>query len=348
MSKEFRELLKIIGSGTHTHKNLSRTQAYQALEMMLTGMATPAQIGGFLIAHRIKRPTGAELAGMLDVYHQLGAMLPIIDEYSEVVVLGIPYDGRSRTAPISPMVALILTAVGIPVIMHGGDKMPTKYGLHLAKIWQFLGIDVTRLSLDQVIDSFKSSKFGFLYLPLHFPLAHQLVKYREEIGKRPPLATLELIWQPYEGKTHLMAGYVHPPTENIIRECLNLVGRNKFTLIKGLEGSPDLKLSHTNIIAIEHQQSSLGFQYLKLNARDYGYVSHDPILENEEDYLRQLKSAIAGKLTDLTVSSIWNGGFYLWRCGVTSSLEQGLEMAESLIFQGELAKQLNLIKSSLT
>ena len=75
MSNVFRELLKKVGSGNHTGENLTRAQAATATKMMLLGEATPAQIGAFLIAHRIRRPTGEELAGMLDAYDELGPKL---------------------------------------------------------------------------------------------------------------------------------------------------------------------------------------------------------------------------------------------------------------------------------
>ena len=68
MSKAFRDLLRKIGSGPHTGENLSRAEAATAMRLMLQQEATPAQIGAFMIAHRIRRPTGAELAGMLDAY----------------------------------------------------------------------------------------------------------------------------------------------------------------------------------------------------------------------------------------------------------------------------------------
>src|SRR4028118_526734 len=137
MSDAFRELLKKVGSGSHTSKDLTRQEAADAMRMMLLAEATPAQIGAFLISHRIKRPTGEELAGMLDAYDQLGLRLqPLSSTNSQVIVLGIPYDGRSRTAPVSPITALILTTVGQPVVMHGGDIMPTKYGIPLIDIWQ--------------------------------------------------------------------------------------------------------------------------------------------------------------------------------------------------------------------
>jgi anthranilate phosphoribosyltransferase len=341
MSREFRELLKKVGSGAHTHKDLTRLQADSALEMMLTGKATPAQIGAFLIAHRIKRPTGEELAGMLDCYTRLGVMLPPLSSTSyPLTIFGIPYDGRTRFAPISPLTALILSSIDRPVLMHGGTKMPTKYGLTLAEIWTSLGIDFTQSSLTDVERFLNDTHFGFLYLPQHFPLAHKLVKYREEIGKRPPLATLELIWQPYEGHSHLIAGYVHPPTEKMIRTALELRGVKKFTLIKGLEGSPDLKLEQTNIIVVDSVDSIEGFKYLKVNPLLYGLKGKDPILSDSQTYFSELRKTIEGENTSLTMSAILNGGFYLWRCGVTSSIEEGLTLAESFIKEGKLQTQL--------
>lgn len=348
MSSEFRELLKKIGSGTHTHKNLTRQQASIALDMMLTGKATPAQIGAFLLAHRIKRPTGEELAGMLDTYTQRGVKLTSIDDKKEVVIMGIPYDGRSRTAPISPITSLILSIMGVPVLMHGGRRMPTKYGLNLAEIWTNLGLNVTNTSLDQVQFSLAQKNFGFLYLPTHFPLADNFVAYREEIGKRPPVATLELIWQPYQGKSHIMAGYVHPPTEKMIREALSLTGVKKFTLIKGLEGSGDLKLEQTNIIAIDDETSDTGFRYLKLNPLEYDLKGDDYPLISDNDYFEQLHKTLKGENTPLTLSGIWNGGFYLWRCGVVDTMEMGLRKAEELINHGELYNYLNTFNYNQT
>ena len=127
MSQEFRELLKRVGSGTHTSKNLTRTEAAAATKMMLLQEATPAQIGAFAIAHRIKRPTPEELAGILDAFEGLGSKLSIDSSHThKPVVMGNPYDGRSRTVPVTIITALILAAAEIPVVMHGGDCMPTQ------------------------------------------------------------------------------------------------------------------------------------------------------------------------------------------------------------------------------
>jgi anthranilate phosphoribosyltransferase len=252
MSNAFRDLLRKVGSGVHTGENLNRAEAAAATRMMLLEEATPAQIGAFLIAHRIKRPTGEELAGMLDAYDELGPLLQPISSRSPVVVLGIPYDGRSRTAPISPLTALLLTTAGQPVVMHGSNRMPTKYGVPLVDIWQGLGVDWTNLSLAQTQQVFEATKLGFIYLPQHFPQAQKLFDYRDQIGKRPPFATMELIWCPYSGAAHIISGFVHPPTEIMFQVALAMRGISNFTTVKGLEGSCDLPRDRTAIIGCPH------------------------------------------------------------------------------------------------
>lgn len=338
MSEEFRELLKKVGSGKHTHKDLTREEAAIATKMMLLQEATPAQIGAFMISHRIKRPTPVELAGMLDAYDGLGPQLQLLpNNEKKVVVFGIPYDGRSRTAPVNVITALILAVFGVPAIMHGGDCMPTKYGVPLIDIWRGLGLDFSQLSLAKAGELLEKTGFGFFYIPNHFKLANDLVTYREQIGKRPPAATVELVWSPYpESQIHLMAGYVHPPTEARFRETFNLRGITDFTLVKGLEGSCDLHRSHTNIIAINNPKVPEGFEYLKIDPRDYGFAGKDVGLESTPRLVSALEEVLEGKPSELRQSAIWNGGFCLWRFGVCGDISEGLVKAEEAIATGKV------------
>jgi anthranilate phosphoribosyltransferase len=346
MSDEFRELLKKVGSGQHTHKDLTRSEASTAMAMMLKKEATPAQIGAFMIAHRIKRPTGMELAGMLDGYDKLSTK--ISDSFSfkhRVRVFGIPYDGRSRTSPISPITALILATLAIPVIMHGGGRMPTKYGLPLLEIWQGLGIDFQTLSLPKIEQIFAQTGFTFFYTPKHFPLTQDLVRYRDEIGKRPPLSTVELVWSPYQGEAHLISGYVHPPTEKMIEDAFREKGHKFYTLVKGLEGSIDLRLAQTTIVAVNSSDNSPQVKYLKINPYDYNFFSKDNPLESTEIYLSQIQSVLKGEASSLMSAAIWNGGFYLWHCGICADLETGLTTAENLLKTKQVQDKFRQIKS---
>lgn len=338
MQNLFRELLKKVGSGAHTGKDLTRPEAEAATRMILLKEATPAQIGAFMIAHRIKRPTAEELAGMLDAYDGL---IPTLETSHPITVFGTPYDGRDRTAPVTPITALILAAAGVPTVMHGGDTMATKYGIPLIQIWQGLGVDFASLSLWQTEQLLGKTGMGFFYLPRHFPPFKDLVAYRDEIGKRPPFATIELIWSPCRNNVHFVSGFVHPPTEDRFRETFALRGVTEYTTIKGLEGSCDLPPSRTAIIGIKNEESS--FERLLLRPRDYGFEGKDVPLESPDQLIAQIKAVIQGKASDLMQTAIYNGGFYLWRFGVCADLGAGFGRAEEMLIGGAVEEKLGEI-----
>jgi anthranilate phosphoribosyltransferase len=338
--EEFRELVKKIGSGPHTGKSLTRAEANLAMKKMLLAEATPAQIGAFLIAHRIRRPTGAEMAGMLDCWQEFGPRLQAVSD-QPARIFGIPYDGRSRTAPLGLFTGLLLSAAGAPVILHGGDRMPTKYGIPLIELWQQLGVNWTSIDLPQVQQVFATTGMAFLYTPRHFPLAHGLVTYREQIGKRPPLATLELLWSPYAGASHLIFGYVHPPTETTALAAIGMGNFNTIvTTVKGLEGSCDLPHDRTVIVGTGHQGE---FERILLHRQEYGISNSNPTLTNSTP--TDLQNLIAGQPSPLAESAIWNGGFYLWHCGLAADMSAGMALTQELISNGQLHRQLQKLQA---
>ncbi len=348
MSNAFRDLLRKVGSGVHTGENLSRAEAKAATRMILLQEATPAQIGAFLISHRIKRPTGEELAGMLDAYDELGPRLQPIDSPSPVIVLGVPYDGRERTAPVTPLTALVLVAAGQSVVMHGSDRMPTKYGIPLVDIWQGLGVDWTQLSLAQVQQLLETTGMGFVYLPQHFPQAQAIFDYRDQIGKRPPFATMELIWCPYAGDAHIISGFVHPPTEIMFQVAFAMRGTHRFTTVKGLEGSCDLPRDRTAIIGISSPDISQAtliapIQRLHLVPRDYGFITKNVPLASTSQLIEDMQSVLQGNPSELMQTVLWNGGFCLWRAGVCPDLLAGIAKTEALLTNGQVAQKLQAI-----
>ncbi|MEM9214615.1 MAG: anthranilate phosphoribosyltransferase family protein [Cyanobacteria bacterium P01_F01_bin.150] len=357
MSDEFRDLLRKVGSGKHTSKVLSRAEAARAGELMLRQEATPAQIGAFMIAHRIKRPTGEELAGILDAYNLLGPRLAPIESEFGPIILNSPYDGRARTAPIRPLTTLILAAAGCPVISHGGDRMGTKYGIPFSQIWRELGVEWSHLELDQVQQIFEQTYIGFLYTPKLFPLAAGLVDYRNQIGKRPPLATIELIWKPYKGKALVAAGFVHPPTESTAQEALTRHKTQQFIMVKGLEGSCDLSRDRTCIMGkgpgpVDEETGQPTVERLFLRSIDYGYKHKDVPLNSDTDFIAQLTSVLAGNLNEewthqLMQSAVWNGGFYLWQSGICSDMESGLAQAQKLLEDGSALAKLKALQEAI-
>ena len=352
MSHEFRALLRKVASGPHTSQNLTRSEANDAMRMMLHQDATPAQIGAFLISHRIKRPTGEELAGMADAYDALGPQLPtILPSISRNPwVFCYPYDGRSRTAPLGPLIALVLSAAGIPVIQHGGDRVPTKEGVPLIELWQSLGVNWPGLSLMQVHEILETIGLGFVYLPDHFSLAQALMPYRDQIGKRPPLSTLELMWSPYSGPQTIVCGYVHPPTEGMFRSAFELRGTTSFLTIKGLEGSCDLACDRTAIIGASENGE---FERLSLAPRDYGFADRDVPLMETSDWAAAALLALQGEPSVLLNPLVWNAGFYLWRSQFSSNstspqtLEDSFVKARSILENGLAWKKLEALRNGI-
>ncbi|NJK72680.1 MAG: hypothetical protein HC926_05315 [Synechococcaceae cyanobacterium SM2_3_60] len=333
MSTTFRSLLRKVGSGTHTHTHLSRAEAQQAIELMLGGEATPAQIGAFLIAHRIKRPTIAEMGGILDAYAELGPQLDPIDR--QVCIFGHPYDGRDRTSPVAPLVALILATAGVPVLQHGAGVCPTKYGVPLVKLWQALGIDWTGRNLTDLSHHLKMQNLSFVYMPEHFAAAQTVMNYRDEIGKRPPLATAELLWTPYAGPYHLIAGFVHPPTEAIMQALIE--APNTLTTVKGLEGSCDLPRSRT--VIMQHKG-----ERLFLKAKDYDLEGSDVAYPGLEDWQEAAQQVLAGHSKALLWADvIWNAGVYLWLTGVAESVAVGIAQATDGLITGQVEQYRQLV-----
>ena len=346
--EQFKSLLKQVGSGTHTSKSLSRKESAIATELMLREQATPAQIGAFMIAQRIKRPTPTELAGMLDTYDALGPKLVEVNSQYPVTVFCNPYDGRSRTASINPLVGLILATAGCPVVMPGGDRMPTKMGLPLADIWKSLGLNIQQLSLVQAQQILETTGLGFIYQPNHFPLAEAMVPYRQQIGKRPTLATVEIMWSPYTGNSNVVSGYVHPPTEE--RTQIAFTQRNTpfFTTVKGLEGSCDISRARTAIIGLnEVKEGELHTERLLLHPRDYGFEGADPEFLSLDELIEQYRAVLDGKENEISHSAVWNSGFYLWRVGRVTSLEDGFEMGRSLLQTGKVKTKLQNVSLAI-
>lgn len=322
----FRELIGKVGSGEHTSTGLSRAEARTAIELMLDGRVSEAQIGAFLIAHRIRRPAPLELTGMLDGYRRHGPVLRS-NGAPPPLCFGVPYDGRSRTAPILPLLALTLAAAGLPVVLHGGSPMPVKYGVTLAELFAGLGIEWRGLSLAAVQQRFDRHGLALTHQPDHFPAAERLVPIRDAIGKRPPVASLELLWTPHQGEHLLVSGFVHPPTESRAWEALQAAGETDVLTVKGLEGSTDLPTTRAGITARLRQGS---VERVLLHPRDHGIHAAEVAWSGLEAWRRDALAALGGE-GPLAEALLWNLGAYLVLAGRFDSLAGALDQARALL-----------------
>ena len=337
----FKQHLRKVGSGEHTSKGMSREEAADAMELMLQGEATPAQIGAFLIAHRIRRPEPQELTGMLDTYRAHGPVLQSTTGSRAPLCFGMPYDGRTRTAPIYPLTTLVLLACGQPVVLQGGDRMPIKYGVTAVDLFRALGLDLAGIPMAAVQEGFEQTGFALIHQPDHFAVAESLIGYREELGKRPPVASLELLWTPHQGNHLLVSGFVHPPTESRAWEALKLAGETDLVTVKGLEGGTDLPIGRACITARVRNGEA---KRLILHPRDHGCHAADVEWTDETVWTKQALAALEnrGPLVD---ALRWNAGVYLWFGGISDSLETALEQADRLMGSGAALQCLDQLRS---
>jgi anthranilate phosphoribosyltransferase len=336
----FRTYLGKVGSGEHTSSGLSREEAADAMELMLDGAATEAQIGAFLIAHRIRRPEPQELTGMLDVYRHRG---PTLTSTKPALCFGMPFDGRSRTAPVYPLTALVLAAAGIPVVLQGGARMPVKYGVTAAELFESLGLTLIGRPLSWVQASLERWNLALVHQPDHFPAAEGLVQIRDDIGKRPPLASLELMWTAHQGEHLLVSGFVHPPTEARAWEALRLAGETHVLTVKGLEGSTDLPISRACVTGRSQGDHN---ERLILHPRDHGCYGADPAWVCLDSWSQQALAALGGQ-GELADALRWNCGTYLWLAGACPDQQQGMHQADALLQSGAALRWLEQMRNAL-
>ena len=320
---------------------MTREESKDALNLILTGIPSEAQIGAFMIAHRMKRPEPEELAGMIDSYLELGPKIYSNKTIKAPICFGMPFDGRDRTAPIYPITTLVLLSAEQPVILNGGQRMPVKYGVTSKELFYSLKLNLKGLKINEVISCIEENQFGFIYQPDHFKLAEKLIYYRKEIGKRPPIASMELLWNTFQGENLFCSGFVHSPTEKRHQTTLKILGKNNFILIKGLEGGVDLSTSKTNQIKIYQNDNC---RELNLNARDFNINRKDENFLNIETWAMDAFSTLEynGPLLN---SLLFNSGFYLYATGNSDSIKSGIEYAKYLIINGKVKSVLKKLRS---
>ncbi len=335
--ERFKSHLRKIGSGEHTSKGLTREESADALELMLQNVPTPAQIGAFMIAHRIRRPEPQELAGMIDTYLKLGPIIKSRKTNFEPLCFGMPLDGRTKTSPIYPLTTLILLDAGQPVVLHSAENMPTKYGVSSLQLFQALGLPLHDLTISQVQDGFHDHGFALINQSDHFQLANSLIPYREEIGKRPPIASMELLWTAHKGRHLLVTGFVHPPTEKRHLQTLQLLGEKHAVTVKGLEGSTDLPLSRQLTISELKNEQIKNFT---LSPKEHHCHGKDVAWHNISQWKEDCINTLNGKGA-FQKALIWNAGIYLWLTKSTNSISKGIKKAEESIISGSAQKTLN-------
>jgi len=227
--------IKEIGRGVKGARSMSRDDARTLYGAMLDGRVSDLELGGILLAMRIKGESVDEIAGFMEAAEHAFAPLPAPPgPYAPVLIPS--YNGARKLANLTPLLALLLAREGVPVLIHGVQQDPGR--VTTAEILAEMGIGPTGSTAD-MLDAFAARKPCFMPIETLAPkLAHQL-SLRRILGVRNSTHTLVKILQPFDGPALRLVSYTHPEYLAMLTEYFRSAApgaRGDAFLMRGTEG----------------------------------------------------------------------------------------------------------------
>ena len=220
--------IREIGRGKQGARDLTREQAAELMGLVLDGAVPDLQLGAFCIAMRVKGETAQELAGFLDALDSRLQRIPN-DNAAPVVVLP-SYNGARRLPLFTPLLAMLLSAQGLRVLVHGGNTEDSRVSTEA--VMRELGL-AGLTSLRALTDS------EVAYVPAErlSPGLWRLLQVRRSLGLRNSAHSLVKMMNPVDGPAVLVASYTHREYETSMTDTLQLMQANAM-LLRGTEGEP--------------------------------------------------------------------------------------------------------------
>lgn len=249
-------------------QNLTETEAEQAMQIIMTGQATDAQIGGYLVAMRMKGETVAEITGSARVMRQVASRVPYA-RGDEVLLdtCGTGGDG-AHTFNISTTASFVIAGAGHKVAKHGNRAASSRCGS--ADVLGALGVNLD-LTPEQVAKCIAEVGIGFIFAPRFHPAMKYAIGPRRELGQRTIFNLLGPLTNP-AGATHQLIGVYDPNLTEPLAEVLGSLGVQAAFVVHGHGGLDELTTSGTNRISHLHdgKVDSFTFEAGSLGLRPAG------------------------------------------------------------------------------
>jgi anthranilate phosphoribosyltransferase len=227
--------IKEIGRGVKGARSLSRDDAQQLYAAMLDGRVSDLEMGGIMLAMRIKGESVAELDGFIEAAEASFEQLSAPDgEYAPIVIPS--YNGSRQMPNLTPLLALLLAREGAPVLIHGVTQDPGR--VTTAEILHELGYPVSHTAV-QVAEQF--AKRAPVLMPIEdlAPRLYRLLAMRRVLGVRNSTHTLVKIMQPFSVPALRLTSYTHPEYLTTLTEYFTTAAppeRGDVFLMRGTEG----------------------------------------------------------------------------------------------------------------
>ncbi|OPH48641.1 anthranilate phosphoribosyltransferase [Paenibacillus ferrarius] len=328
-------LLKEVGRGKRGARDLTYEEAAQAAELIITGAATQAQMGAFLVAERIKMESPDEIKAFIHALRKRTKAYPIPGS----IDCAGPYDGRTRTFIATLPTAFVLAACGLPATLHGSPSMPPKWGITLSDVLAALGVPVLAASREALISA--AARTGFLFTPTESwcPPLGELRVLRQELGLRTVFNTAEKLLR-FTEAPYMAVGVFHGTVFEKITNLLIELGVSQGIVVQGMEGSEDLSVDkRTRTYLIQDGVSELFI----VDPEIYELMVEVPEVEWTAQLQGETALAVLRGDAELPYLNmvLLNSAVRLWVSQKAGSIEEGIYLARHAIEQGTALQKYN-------
>ncbi|HLQ31577.1 MAG TPA: anthranilate phosphoribosyltransferase [Chloroflexota bacterium] len=321
-------IVKIVEGGT-----LSESEAAAAMVDIVEGVATPAQIGAFATALRMKGETVDEITGLARVMRDYSTRVHLEGDVADLVGTG---GDASNSFNISTVSSMVVAAAGGRVAKHGNRGITS--GCGSADILKALDVAID-LSAENVAACVNEAGFGFMFAPAFHPSLKHAGAPRSEIGVRTVFNILGPLTNPARA-THLLVGAAVGPLAPKLAMALSRLGIRRALVVHGSGGLDEMSLSGPtqvfevdggDVTSYEVEPAKFGLASAALDAIRGGTV---------ESNLELARTALSGEPGPARDIVLLNAGAGLYAAALTDSIKDGIDLALDLITTGRATETL--------
>lgn len=311
-------------------RDLARDEMYTVMQQIMTGGATPAQIGGFLVALQTKGPTADEITAAAQVMRELSTKVESsVNRKHLVDTCGTGGSGIAMFN-VSTASAFVVACAGGFVAKHGNRSMTSKSGS--ADLLEAAGVNL-ELTAAQVSRSLNELGIGFMYALNH----HSAMKYasgpRKELGVRTIFNILGPLTNPAAAPNQVL-GVFKREHVRIMAEVLKNLGSEHVLIVNSDEGLDEISIAGPTRIA--ELKDGVITEY-DICPEDFGLQrqSIEPLLiESAEQSLKLVKQGLTDNDSPAADMIALNAGAAIYAANLCSSLQQGVDMARDVLGTG--------------
>ncbi len=327
---EFKSLISIVANGDI----LTAKQSAQAFDIMMSGEATPTQIGGFLMALRVRGETVDEISGAVSTMR--AKMLRVEAPADAMDIVGTGGDGAG-TYNISTCTAFVVASCGVPVAKHGNRALSSKSGA--ADVLTALGVNID-LEPTQISRCIKKAGLGFMFAPAHHAAMKHVGASRVELGTRTIFNILGPLSNPASTSRQLIGVFDRKWVEPVANAMKNL-GATSVWVVHGSDGLDEITTTGPTFVAELKEGRVRTFE---INPADAGIAagkSEDLKGGEAAQNAQAIRAVLGGEKGPFRDIVVMNAGAALVVAGKATDLKSGAEMAATHIDKGDALRTLD-------